>query len=117
MLMADHPGWVRDKEGRLRRLLCSSGAVWLVVATPAPGGGHDIDAQLVDGEPGTGPVVDIADPALLEGESELRDALLAAGPVARVRTGDLWEALVAAIFRDATPCRVPPKISVSDSTG
>ncbi len=102
-VMADHPGWRLDDQGRLRRLLRSSDAVWLVVAAPASGGGHDLSLHQVDGDPSTEPRVDITDPATLDDDLGLREVLLAAGPVARVRTGDPWEALVGAIFRRTTP--------------
>lgn len=102
-VMADHPGWWLDGEGRWRRLLRAPGAVWLAVATPHPGGGREIVLELVEGRPATEPEVDIVDPAALpDTGSGLRAALLAAGPVARIRTSDLWEALVGAILRCTT---------------
>ncbi|MFK0244477.1 hypothetical protein ACIQUM_07250 [Amycolatopsis azurea] len=102
-VMADHPGWRLDGEGRLLRLLRSSGVVWLAVGVPASGGGHTLAFHMVDGDRGADPVVDVADPAMLDGAPGLREALLAAGPVARVRTCDLWDALVGAVFRCTTP--------------
>ncbi|WP_410646376.1 hypothetical protein [Amycolatopsis sp. cmx-4-54] len=102
--MTDHPGWRLDDQGRLRRLLRSSDAVWLVIATPSRDGGHQIDLELVDGPPGTDPPVDVVGPAALaDTETGLRAVLLEAGPVARVRSGDLWDALVGAILRCTTP--------------
>ncbi|WP_409496842.1 hypothetical protein [Amycolatopsis sp. cmx-11-12] len=106
-VMADHPGWRLDGEGRWRRLLRGgSGAVWLAVATPRPDGGHDIGLHLVDGQPDSEPEVevDVIDPATLANqESALSQELLAAGPVARIRAGDLWEALLGALFRCTMP--------------
>ncbi|WP_410585832.1 hypothetical protein [Amycolatopsis sp. lyj-108] len=106
-VMADHPGWWLDGEGRWRRLLRGgSGAVWLAVATPLPDSGHDIDLDLVDGRPGSEPEVEVevSDPATLANQgSALSQQLLAAGPVARIRTDGLWEALVGAILRCTMP--------------
>ncbi len=103
-VMADHPGWRRDGQGRLRRLLRSPDAVWLAVATPSSGGGHEIEVELVDGRPGAAPRVDVVDPATLtETGSRLREVLLARGPVTRARSSDLWDALVGAVFRCTMP--------------
>ncbi|WP_143267189.1 hypothetical protein [Amycolatopsis thailandensis] len=89
----------------MRRLVWSPDAVWLVVASPSPDGGHEIGLERVAGRSGTEPRVDVVDPAVLTGTgSRLGEVLLAAGPVVRVRTGDLWDALVGAVFRDAMPC-------------
>ncbi|RSM80513.1 hypothetical protein DL991_10360 [Amycolatopsis sp. WAC 01375] len=78
--------------------------MWLAVAAPRPDGGHDIALDLVAGRPGSEPEVDVIDPAILVNQgSTLSQKLLAAGPVARVRAGDLWEALLGAIFRCTMP--------------
>ncbi|UUV32252.1 hypothetical protein NQK81_02025 [Amycolatopsis roodepoortensis] len=104
--MADHPGWRLDDQGCLRRLMCSSDAVWLVTATPLRDGAHQIDLELVDGPPDTDPRVDVVDPAALaDSGTGLHDILLEAGPVARVRSSDLWDALVGATLR----CTMPPE--------
>ncbi|QXV57465.1 hypothetical protein CVV72_10990 [Amycolatopsis sp. TNS106] len=102
--MVEHPGWWLDGTGCWRRLLLSPGAVWLAVATPRPDGGHEVALDLIEGEPGNEPDVDVVDPAELTTHgSRLGEELLAAGPVARIRTGELWEALVGAIFRCTMP--------------
>ncbi|MFI7121933.1 hypothetical protein [Amycolatopsis sp. NPDC049868] len=75
-----------------------------MTATPSRGGGHQIDLELVDGPPDTDPRVDVVDPAILADSGPgLREVLLEAGPVARVRSGDLWDALVGAILRCTMP--------------
>ncbi|WP_143267991.1 hypothetical protein [Amycolatopsis alba] len=88
----------------MRRLVWSSESVWLVVASPSPDGGHEISLEWVAGRLDTEPRVDVIDPAVLTATGfRLREVLLAAGPVARARSGDLWDALVGAVFR----CTIP----------
>ncbi|MFB9929214.1 hypothetical protein ACFORO_22910 [Amycolatopsis halotolerans] len=99
IMMLDHPGWLRDDAGRARRVLRSAGSVWSVICTPVPVGGHRIDAVKLAGDTDVAPVVDTIDPRTLVGDAVMCDPLRADGPVARVRTSDVWEALGTAVTR------------------
>ncbi|UOZ03381.1 hypothetical protein [Amycolatopsis sp. WQ 127309] len=98
-MMLDHPGWLRDDTGRARRVLRSAGAVWAVVCSPAPERGHLVEVAPLAGDTDVAPVVDTIDPQLLVGDAAVCDPLRAVGPVARLRTCDVWEALGTAVTR------------------
>jgi DNA-3-methyladenine glycosylase II len=98
-MMLDHPGWLRGNDGRTRRVLRSAGAVWSVVCSPAPEGGHAVDMVRLVGDADGTPIIDTIDPKKLIGDATVCDPLRAVGPVARLRTSDVWEALGTAITR------------------
>lgn len=98
-MMLDHPGWLRGTDGRARRVLRSSNAVWSVICSPAPEGGHTVDMVCLTGNADRAPIVDTVDPENLTGDPAVCAPLRAEGPVARVRTTDVWEALGTAITR------------------
>lgn len=98
-MMLDHPGWLRGTDGRARRVLRSANTVWSVICSPAPEGGHTVDMVCLAGSADRAPRVDTVYPENLTGDPTVCAPLLADGPVARVRTTDVWEALGTAITR------------------
>ncbi len=99
-VMTDHPSWLSTGTGTgtvFRAVRCGD-AVWTLTATPTEGGRQDTSADRVSGE-GNEPVVDVVDPAVLTGTGAVVDGLRAAGPVARWRNPDLWDALATSIVR------------------
>lgn len=98
-MMLDHPGWLRGDDGRARRVLRSAGSVWSVICTPVPDGGHLVDLVRLAGDTDIAPAVDTVDPRTLVGDVAVCEPLRGDGPVARVRTSDVWEALGTAVSR------------------
>ncbi len=98
-MMLDHPGWLPGDDGRARRVLRSAGSVWSLICTQAPDGGHLVDLSRLAGDTDVPPVVDTIDPRTLVGDPVVCGPLRADGPVARVRTSDVWEALGTAVTR------------------
>ncbi|WIV52901.1 hypothetical protein [Amycolatopsis nalaikhensis] len=99
IMMFDHPGWLHGRDGRTRRVLRSANAVWSVICSPAPEGGHAVDMVRLAGDDNGAPIVDTVDPKILIGDATVCGPLRADGPIARVRTSDVWEALGTAITR------------------
>ncbi|MFF4779387.1 hypothetical protein ACFY05_41890 [Microtetraspora fusca] len=92
--MLDHPAWDTTTAVPVRAMRGPTGT-WLVHA------GSDHLATLVDGT-GPAPDVDVYDPADLDQPlipDSLASTLRDLGPVRRVRTTDLWDALATAIIR------------------
>lgn len=94
-MMLDHPGWLTAEDGTAFRAVRAAAEVWTAVVTPAGRRLH------LTAPPGArpAPVVDVVDPASLAGEHPLVEVLRQAGPVARLRNPDLWDALVTSIIR------------------
>ncbi|HEY3514620.1 MAG TPA: hypothetical protein VGL36_35900 [Kribbella sp.] len=97
-LMQEHPGWVATPTG-FARVMRSGATTWHLTWESATGV-LDVtparEAQRADPPP----VVDVVDPkAAAELFGPLGVALAAAGPVARVRNCDLWDAIGTAINR------------------
>ncbi|WP_410599797.1 hypothetical protein [Amycolatopsis sp. lyj-90] len=80
-------------------MLRSAGSVWSVICTPEPAVGHLVDAVRLTGDTNVAPVVDTIDPRTLASDAVVCEPLRADGPVARVRTSDVWEALGTAVTR------------------
>ncbi|MFB9687282.1 hypothetical protein [Amycolatopsis plumensis] len=99
IMMLDHPGWLRGDDGHARRVLRSAGSVWSVICAPAADRGQLVDVVRLAGDTDVAPVVDVIDPRTLMGDPLVCDPLRADGPVARVRTPDVWEALGTAVAR------------------
>lgn len=90
--MLDHLGWDHTTTSPVRAMRTTTGT-WIL--TPST-------TILIDGAATTAPVIDLYDPAALHDAplpSGLRATLDQLGPVHRVRTADLWEALATAIIR------------------
>ncbi|WP_433270781.1 hypothetical protein ACQPZF_10785 [Actinosynnema sp. CS-041913] len=94
-VMADHPSWLSDGDV-VYRAVRSGRSIW--VLSGAQGSVRQADAELVSGV-GDEPVVDVVDPATLDGPGDMVEVLRAAGPVARWRNPDLWDALATSIVR------------------
>ncbi|WP_336159915.1 hypothetical protein [Amycolatopsis sp. VC5-11] len=99
IMMLDHYGWQHGDDGSARRVLRSAGSVWAVVCTPRRTGGHRVEIVRLTGDTDVAPVIDTIDPRNLTGYAVVCDPLRADGPVARVRTSDVWEALGLAVTR------------------
>src|SRR5690606_12612037 len=97
-VMLDHPGWLATDEGHVRAVRTSSGA-HIVVCRPDADGGHAVETAPLGGGSGSGPVFDVFDPADLEGTDPVAANLRKAGPVARLRNPDLWDAIATSIIR------------------
>lgn len=96
-LMTDHLSWRQAENGGAYRAVRVGSSVWTLVATPVPGGCRIAARQWSGAE--AGPAVDVVDPAGLAGPAAMVRPLRAAGPVARWRNPDLWDALATAIVR------------------
>jgi DNA-3-methyladenine glycosylase II len=70
-----------------------------VVCTPTPDGGHRVDVVRIVGDTDVAPVIDTVDPVTVMGDAVVCDPLRADGPVARLRTSDIWEALATSVIR------------------
>lgn len=99
-VMLDHPSWLRSDDGRVRRVVRSTDAVWSIVCTPqARGAGHAVEVSCVAGDGVEPPQIDIVDPSVLVGDPSVCGPLWADGQTGRVRNPDLWGALGASIIR------------------
>ncbi|WP_263247229.1 DNA glycosylase family protein [Saccharopolyspora rosea] len=96
-VMLDHPGWIATGVGHARAVRTESG-VFAVVCRDS-GGGHVVEIDLVEGAGAAAPVVDVVDPAELDGGDAIAAGLRAAGPVSRLRNPDLWDAIATSIVR------------------
>lgn len=92
-VICDHPGW--DITSTPRRALYTGHGIWTTTAATA------LTLTPVGEVQGPTPVVDTYFPDDLGPQvpQKLRQALDAQGPVQRLRTPDLWEALATAIIR------------------
>jgi DNA-3-methyladenine glycosylase II len=97
-LMLDHPSWLVNDDATAYRVMRSAGSVWSVTCVPAAEGGQRVRTVRVDGD-GPAPVLDVFDSATVTGQDAIAVALRQAGPVARLRNPDLWDALATAIIR------------------
>lgn len=70
-------------------------AVWLLTY-PGPDG--SVDVQRVTGR-GAAPIFDVFTPSAIVGDTDLHKALVAAGPIVRVRNGDIWDGLATGVIR------------------
>lgn len=96
-VMVDHPSWLAGDNGVVRRAVRSGESVWSLTRT-ASADGSRLTVRQVRGD-GPAPVLDVFEPATLSGEGAVVTALRQAGPVARFRNTDLWDALATAIIR------------------
>ncbi|WP_197523372.1 DNA glycosylase family protein [Actinokineospora pegani] len=87
--MTDHPAW---------RPSPIEATTW-VRAVHTPDGPAGVVVPVAHVPDGDAVVVDVVDPDVVEGDPVLTGPLRAAGPVARVRTVDLWEAVGTAAVR------------------
>jgi DNA-3-methyladenine glycosylase II len=97
-LMLDHPSWLVNDDATAYRVVRSAGSVWSVTSVAAAEGGQRVRTVRVDGA-GPAPVLDVFDPAAVTSQHAVAAALRQAGPVARLRNPDLWDALATAIIR------------------
>lgn len=97
-MMFDHPSWLVASDATVYRAVRSGGGVWAVTCSPAPDGGRQVNSVRISGT-GPAPVVDVLDAATLTDTHPVAAALRQAGPVARVRNPDLWDALATSIVR------------------
>lgn len=93
--MTDHPGWTDDGAGRTRRAVRANGAIWLLTY---PDPTSVVNIQRLAGV-GPAPTVDVFTPPTLPNAEELTRGLAAAGPVVRVRNGDIWDSLATGVIR------------------
>lgn len=92
-VIVDHPGWTTTAEPR--RTVRTENSTWIATA------GSALTLNRVGEGHGPEPTVDTYSPMNLGGSipESLRSALEEQGPVQRLRTADLWEALATAIIR------------------
>jgi DNA-3-methyladenine glycosylase II len=97
-LMQEHPGWIAAPDG-YTRVMRSGSTTWHLTWSPAVG--RVAITPAANTRLSTpAPTVDVIQPAPVAGLfGELGSALAAAGPVARVRNCDLWDAIGTAINR------------------
>ncbi len=97
-LMLDHPSWLTSDDGTAYRVVRSASSVWSLTGSPAADDGWRVQAVRADGD-GPAPVLEVTDPATVTGRDAVARALRKAGPVARLRNPDLWDALATGIIR------------------
>jgi DNA-3-methyladenine glycosylase II len=97
-LMLDHSSWLINDDATAYRVVRSAGSVWSVTSVPAANGGQRVRTVRVDGD-GPAPVLEVVDPITVTSQHATAAALRQAGPVARLRNPDLWDALATAIIR------------------
>jgi DNA-3-methyladenine glycosylase II len=96
-LMLDHPSWLVNDDATAYRVVRSAGSVWSTTSVPAANG-RQVRTVRVNGT-GPAPVLEVFDPATLTGQDAVARALRKAGPVARLRNPDLWDAIATSIIR------------------
>lgn len=105
-VMLDHPSWLTTLDGTVYRAVRHNGGVASIVASSHPTGGC-----LVQTSPGEHPpVLDLVDPVVLNGPTEIATPLRDAGCVARLANPDLWDALATAIVRQVIQARQARKL-------
>jgi DNA-3-methyladenine glycosylase II len=97
-VMLDHPAWLLNDEATAYRMVRRNDAVWSVTCSPATDHGRQVYIIRVTGD-GPPPVLDVIDPVMLTGQHPVAHALRQAGPVARLRNPDVWDALGTSIIR------------------
>jgi DNA-3-methyladenine glycosylase II len=97
-VMLDHPAWLVAEDGAAYRAVWSGSAVWTLTCSPAAADGREVRIIASIGG-GPAPLLDVLDPADLAGRHPVVGALRLAGPVARLRNPDLWDALATSIIR------------------
>ncbi|WP_246258458.1 hypothetical protein [Amycolatopsis anabasis] len=100
-VMLDHPSWLTADDGAAYRAVRSGRSVWAAITCPPEtlDDGELVRVSLVSGTDKAIPEVDVVDPAVLTGIDPVAEALREAGPVARLRNPDLWDALATGIVR------------------
>lgn len=98
VVMLDHPSWLVSADGVARRAVRSGSSIWTATSSPSRDDGRTLrlDRQVGDGPP---PIVDVIDPDRLTAADSVAGVLRAAGPVARLRNPDLWDAIATSIVR------------------
>jgi DNA-3-methyladenine glycosylase II len=97
-VMLDHPSWLAAADGTTYRSVRSGESVWSVTCSPVTDTSRRVCLTLVAGV-GAAPAIDVVYPASLASQAPLAGALNNAGPVARMRNPDLWDALATSIVR------------------
>lgn len=97
-VMLDHPSWLVTVDGGACRAVRSGSSVWTVTCSRREGDGRHVYLDQIRGE-GPAPVLDVIDSASVAGTDPVALALRAAGPVARLRNPDLWDAIATSIIR------------------
>lgn len=97
-IMLDHPAWLVGTNGVAYRAVRSGSAVWTVTCSSRCGQGRELH---LDHHVGDGPVplLDRIDPGGLAATDSVAEVLRSAGPVARLRNPDLWDAIGTSIVR------------------
>jgi DNA-3-methyladenine glycosylase II len=97
-LMQEHPGWFTSPTG-FTRVMRSGSTTWHLTWDSSTGD-LDVSPAAAPALADPRPVVDVVDPGTAADLfGPLGEALAAAGPVARVRNCDLWDAIGTAINR------------------
>lgn len=96
-MMLDHPSWLVNADGRACRPVRSGPSVWMVTYSPCLGEGGELRFNQQAGD-GPRPVADVINLGGLTTDP-VAVALRAAGPVARLRNPDLWDAVATSIVR------------------
>ena len=97
-IMLDHPAWLVSTKGVASRAVRSGSAVWTVTCAPRCGQTRELHLDQHTGD-GPVPVLDVIDPRRLGATDCVAEALRSAGPVARLRNPDLWDAIGTSIVR------------------
>lgn len=97
LLMCDHPAWQRAEDGTAHRVVRGEGSLWLVTWRR----GDQPETRFLGGSDAAGPHMDVfvAPPGGHRLPAALSSALVALGPVGRVRNPDLWDAFANSIIR------------------
>jgi DNA-3-methyladenine glycosylase II len=88
-MMIDHPGWLHDTTGRIRRAVTTGHTTWVLAHDPFRG---TLTHHAITGTR-TAPIVDLYDPATLPGPIQTAVSE-PSGAVHRLRNPDLWDALI-----------------------
>lgn len=97
-VMLDHPSWLVADDGSAGRAVRCGSSVWTATCSPPDDAGRQVHIKRHSGD-GPAPTVDVIDPASLAGTDAVAAGLRAAGPVARLRNPDLWDAIATSIVR------------------
>lgn len=97
-VMVDHPAWVMAEDGTMYRAVRSGESVWSATCTPPRRQRRRVRLTRLTGT-GPTPLLDVCDPADLASLHPAATALSQAGPIARLRNPDLWDALGTSIIR------------------
>lgn len=96
-VMLDHPGWIAADEGHVRAVRTESGV--FTIACRDHNGDHTVEVAHRYGVSTPKPILDVVDPAALDGGDIIATGLRGTPPVSRLRNPDLWDAIATSIVR------------------